>query len=290
MGSSRTKLGNQLGNIAILTAFILSSQFGSSVWKRYVVDCFSQRTIVTLGFLVYANILTAILYSFFFVVDLAGAPLFIAANKVQADVAPASSASYKKVLPLVLFNTLVTNSLMTLMVFMLPSALLLKTSVADIPSPPAFVVHTLASVLILELTLGGFHLLVHHPKVYRYVHKIHHEFTAPMAMAATYAHPVDHFFVNLMPTVLGPLLLQSHMLVQLCSVTIIIASTACNHSGYWVPGWDPLFHDYHHLKFNVNFGVGVCLDWFLGTLVSNEVLEKRYFEQIALVPRKNREE
>ena len=34
--------------------------------------------------------------------------------------------------------------------------------------------------------------LLHHRSLYKHMHKIHHEWQAPIAMAANYAHPVEH--------------------------------------------------------------------------------------------------
>ena len=35
------------------------------------------------------------------------------------------------------------------------------------------------------------HRLMHDRKLYKYVHKVHHNFQAPFGMVAEYAHPVE---------------------------------------------------------------------------------------------------
>lgn len=36
------------------------------------------------------------------------------------------------------------------------------------------------------------HRLFHHPSLYKKFHKQHHEWTAPIGVVATYAHPLEH--------------------------------------------------------------------------------------------------
>ena len=35
------------------------------------------------------------------------------------------------------------------------------------------------------------HQLLHHRRLYKYVHKVHHNFQAPFGMVAEYAHPIE---------------------------------------------------------------------------------------------------
>lgn len=49
------------------------------------------------------------------------------------------------------------------------------------------------------------HRIMHHRLLYKHVHKIHHEFSAPFGLAAEYAHPIEIFVLGL-GTVGSPLL------------------------------------------------------------------------------------
>ena len=47
------------------------------------------------------------------------------------------------------------------------------------------------------------HRLLHLPSVYPYIHKRHHEFKDTISIASEYAHPVESFLANTLPTVAG---------------------------------------------------------------------------------------
>merc|ERR1712117_725310 len=84
---------------------------------------------------------------------------------------------------------------------------------------------------------------------------------------ASYAHPVEHVVSNLFPVALGPMLLKCHVVTAWMWYAYAVAYTVTTHSGYHLP-WmmSPEYHDYHHLKFNLNYGTqDMFLDWFHGT-------------------------
>ena len=59
------------------------------------------------------------------------------------------------------------------------------------------------SIIIREILFYSSHRLGHIPVIYKRIHKMHHEFSAPIAPSAAYAHPVEHLVGNIIPIIAG---------------------------------------------------------------------------------------
>merc|ERR1711916_158470 len=127
----------------------------------------------------------------------------------------------------------------------------------------------LAVFAVLEEALFYYsHRALHHPSLY-HLHRQHHEFKAPVGLVAVYAHPIEVAVSNIMPLLLGPLLMGSHLLTAALWYHVAVFVTATHHSGYVFP-WNvgllsPRHHDDHHKFVRRNFGVTGTLDWLHGT-------------------------
>ncbi|CAH1123912.1 unnamed protein product [Ceutorhynchus assimilis] len=121
-------------------------------------------------------------------------------------------------------------------------------------------------ILVEEAAFYYSHRFLHSKHIYKYIHKQHHEWTAPIAVTAIYCHPVEHIFSNLVPPFLGVFIMGSHVATAWLWFTLAILSTLNAHSGYHLPFFpSPEAHDFHHLKFNNCFGVLGVLDRIHGT-------------------------
>jgi len=146
-------------------------------------------------------------------------------------------------------------------------------------------------IVVEEIGFYYSHRLMHHRVLYKHIHKIHHEWTAPVSIIGIYAHPIEHIMSNLIPVFMGPFIMGSHFSCIWLWSCISISSTQVSHGGYHLPFFpSPEAHDFHHLKFTNNFGVMGVLDRFHGTdsmFVKTKAYD-RHIMLIGLTPAKER--
>jgi len=194
-------------------------------------------------------------------------PTWLFRFKIQPKV-QVTSAEYRRIYKQVLFNQfMVSFPTVAVHHFLMEWRTGGTYTLAETwPSFWQFVLHIVVILLVEELLFYYSHRAAHHPWLYKAVHKKHHEFTAPVAMAAIYCTSIEHLMCNLVPVHAGVLLCGSHWSICAVWYVIAVANTVNTHSGYHLPfAPSPESHDFHHKNFTQNFGALGILDWLHGT-------------------------
>lgn len=135
-----------------------------------------------------------------------------------------------------------------------------------LPSLPGWSLEVALLILTFEVLFYYSHRWLHSKAMYARVHKVHHEWKAPTAIAASYAHPLEHMVSNVLPGVVGATLWRVHYVSLLFFALQGLVATLWAHSGYEHPQGSGV-HDRHHQYFDGNYGHLGILDWLHGTSV-----------------------
>ena len=124
----------------------------------------------------------------------------------------------------------------------------------------------IAALLLHETYYYWLHRWMHYPKIFRVVHKVHHDSNITSPWTAFSFHPIEGLFQAMfLPLLL--LFLPMHIYVILIQLTIMTFSSVINHLdielypagfhkhvlGRWLIG--ATHHSLHHKQFKYNYGL-----------------------------------
>ncbi|XP_076081850.1 fatty acid hydroxylase domain-containing protein 2-like isoform X1 [Mytilus galloprovincialis] len=247
--------------------YAASGNFWQNLWDS-VYKLFGRNNFAVgvIGSILFTNCVIWGANAIFLVLDTTGKPGFLMRYKVQMDKnVPVDRKKLKKAVKLVLFNGFVVSFPMTLLGIYTMKLRGCAFS-GDLPTFTRVMVELIMFSLVEEFGFYYSHRLMHHPIVYKYIHKIHHEWTAPIGIICIYAHPLEHCLVNMMPVILGPIIMGSHLSTTWMWYFITLVSTTISHCGYhfpFLPSQEA--YDFHHQMFINCFGVLGILDRLHGT-------------------------
>ncbi|KAJ5211587.1 uncharacterized protein N7498_003233 [Penicillium cinerascens] len=246
----------------------------AAFWSE-VVAAYSPQWIEFVGTLL-VQVLSFWLPSIFYLFLDAIAPSFSQRHKIQPAPKQPTQRDIARCFLVVTQNQILSSALHLSLLFITSRAGSSSSYRVEKALPPATEVvrDFLISILIRETLFYYSHRLLHVPYFYRRIHKKHHKFTAPIALAAQFAHPLEQIFANALPISLPPQLLRSHVLTFWLFLAWELFNTATVHSGYDFFHNKAKMHDLHHEKFNLNYGSIGLLDWVHGT----DKLGKRHSE------------
>jgi len=234
----------------------------------FLIENFSADTLITWGTLVAHETFYFCSFIPFFFAD------FIPAlRKYKVQTKPNTWSTYWKCIKYLAFVHFVVQ--WGMMVIFKPVVLYLGLQVSKpLPSWSEIVGTVLISFILEDAYFYVVHRLLHWGPLYKHIHKKHHDYAAPIGIAAEYAHPVESVVLGL-GTLVGPMLLTRHLFTLWVWLLVRLYQTVEAHSGYTFP-WNPtrfipfwggaIFHDFHHETFTGNFSsTFTYMDWMFGT-------------------------
>lgn len=139
------------------------------------------------------------------------------------------------------------------------------------------------------------HRALHWGPLYKNIHKIHHQYSAPFGLAAEYASPIEVMLLGI-PTIGSPILWCAitgnlHILTMYAWIVLRLFQAIDAHSGYefpwslhhFLPGWGGAqWHDVHHEKFIGNYSSSFrWWDKMMDTESGPEAAKKRRERRLA---------
>ncbi|KAM4545068.1 fatty acid hydroxylase domain-containing protein 2 [Odontesthes bonariensis] len=239
-----------------------SGDFWQNLWtKLYVAFEGHDAALFFLGTMLAPTVVFWSTNALLLLVDITGKPSFITRYRIQVDKnSPVDPVKLRHAVKTVVFNQVFISGPMVVAIYYLMSW---RGNPCG-PELPTFhwgLMELAVFSLLEEIVFYYSHRLFHHPSLYKHFHKQHHEWTAPIGVVSIYAHPLEHVFSNMLPAVIGPVVLGSHLSSTSMWYCLALFSTTISHCGYHLPFLpSPEFHDFHHLKFNQCFGVFGVLD------------------------------
>ena len=145
-----------------------------------------------------------------------------------------------------------------------------RFDLGEMPTLAEFLPHLLVCILLEDAAFYWCHRLLHTPWLYARIHKQHHEFKTltSYSLASEYTHAIESILGNLVPVLLGPIVLRGHFKFTsfLMWVVVRMFKSCDSHCGYrfeWSPFdvcWplnSTVKHDFHHES-----GFGGCFGSF----------------------------
>ena len=166
---------------------------------------------------------------------------------------------YKKCIPTVLCNTLLCTIPLTLIFGFYEFHYIGDFTLCK------FTMDIGLSIVLTEILFYCIHRIFHLKMFYQFIHKKHHEITAPIGISTVYMTHIDFYIGNVLPIYLPMFLLYAHPLtVKLWGIITIINAIVIGHSGIKNISES---HDYHHSLFNKNYGTNLFMDKLFGTFI-----------------------
>jgi len=155
----------------------------------------------------------------------------------------------------------------------------------SMPSLMVAVSQIFFSMLVEDTLFYWIHRILHHPRLYKHLHKQHHLYINTVSYAAEFSHPIEQTVSNVFPSYAGPILCNMSIDVFCIWTFLRLWETFESHSGFVLPysPWEFFLsvqggaarHDFHHSHNKGSFGsLFKFWDWFMGTDADFKAFQK----------------
>ncbi len=128
------------------------------------------------------------------------------------------------------------------------------------PGTAHFIGETLAVLLLYDCAYYFYHRGMHHPKIMKYVHGVHHKVRYPTASESIYLHPLEQIGALCLllgaTLLLGPISTLSFLAIFFIYSTaniVVHANLVFPHPAFRLFNFWVRKHDTHHDKFRYNY-------------------------------------
>lgn len=192
----------------------------------------------TIGLPVYVILIHWITAAPFIFYDVTKKPKFLAKYKVQPEIDRIIHWSeWKNLTKTILFNQFCILPSSTIVGYLMLKHTnnLHLIDYKVIPSfPELFITFTLC-MMIYEISFFYLHWMLHHPLIYKFIHKKHHQYTTPISISDLYQHPVEYFLLSILPPTLGVIISQSCVATSMIFMAVIVIVPVFEHCGFHLP-------------------------------------------------------
>lgn len=139
----------------------------------------------------------------------------------------------------------------------------------ELPSYWQVIRHYTIFLMTYDVLFFYAHFALHTKTLYSWIHKKHHEWKSPTALASAYAHPIEHVLSNVAPAAVPLLFMKQHLLSFWLYTHVGLLVALTDHSGYEFIHTSAA-HNIHHRTFTSNFGVTGLFDRVYDTRVMDK--------------------